>query len=576
MRWENPFFTLELRRRRSRFRLYRIARASAVVVGIPTVVATVASLLGWQLWWMPFLWTAVTAALLVGAAGVGLVGGSQVFGVERMEGTLDNLRLLPLFVSQWLVGKLQYPMLLLLTVPMAAAPGLLVAAIQGIIPISQVLPTLAYLLAMGYFWLLTGAWYHDPAPVRKEREITLAGLGAAIHETGKIGLYMPHILLGMVGPLLALVPSQFDRFGNTAFFTAHVSPWWVIGAALAAGSVVAIANARKALAETPKSLRTASIALWFGYAVDVFLIAGLIGKQSWGAVLLGSVLAWPLMMLIPARSTPQQQQPNRRLEEELAWLEARFPNPVFLANVRFHLGRSSLRKRAFGSLLALLPITVLLAAVFVAGRYAGLGPLVLILEVCAPLLLVPWLCIPPARTVGWWSREQDAAQLTLTPLTSREWVVGQVAANFLANLCRYWNVLLVTGLCLLWLTTTPQWSLAAPGLFGMVTIVTLGLAIHGLPPTQLPSPEIRQSLRRNEIRLIAKGLGLLCLATAALTLGALGDNMPWLGFLAGLLSLAGLFLPLPALRELLNHGSEGLEHLRRGEMVWNAPATAGK
>lgn len=582
MRFENPFFTLELRRKRNRFSLFWTAALPGVVALLPVVIALPLLLAGNHPHWLPLVWTIAVTCLLSGAWFVGMIGGSSIFGAERIHETLDPLRLLPLSSVRWLLWKLQFPLLLVVLLPAAALTGTLLAAVLDIISVERGAETLAYLLAMGTYWVLGSVSLEgfDPSGSlqRKSGQATWRDI---FHAQGVCGLFLPRALLGMTVPLLVFLPGQLNHHGNTRFFMGRVPLWWIIGVALLTVAAMAIVHAHQVLTDTARGEVVGRRIRWWGFGVEFFLFTGPIWWSSNYRFLALVFLLVPLLTLVsPSTNTSAPKTTsNPRLEAELDWLAKRYPNPAFLCNLRFGLGNGSLRRRALHSLFWLLPLAALLCGSYFLGPYSAMGPVRLLLFLCGTLFSIPVTCLCGAtssRTARWWLDERFASQLTLIPLTSQEWVVGQIAASLLINLSRYWNVIFLMAACMVWAGAVTHWGYFVPGLCTMAALLLLAPVCLGYPEQLASSPAIRPIMRTTVTKVLPLTLGFGSLLAAGFVLGSVANGMPWAGWLGALLSLIGMALAILLFQTRLQQWAEALELVRRGEATWQQFQTVRK
>lgn len=573
MAWETPFLTLELRRRSYRFRHFHLAALGSGLVFIPVALAVVGRALHLSEAMAPLVQSMLVVLLSCGAFWAGATAGRAIFTVEWREGTLDDLRLLPISPGVWLTQKLLPAFYLVLLHAGATVPLLLLAVVLDAIPASIALAAVRYAFGLSFLWLAICL------PV--DRTQTQPGASAAqpeagcLVQVGLVALLGPRALLGLGLPLLILGSGPRGQAEQLRFFSGHLSFWLVLGLLLMTAFLAAYGSGSHTLLETARTRVIAYRLAWLGFAVDLPFFLGLGWNHLPARWIAGLLLASSLLSLLPRQRPERQRTVNPHLEAELVWLEARWSNPIFLHDLRRLFRHASMRGWLFRSALGL---TVIVSIVLLLSNAIGWNLLKspgtwggsVVFFIVMPLISVG------AAALGRWNMERlrgEFREKALTPLTSREWLLGRSAAGVLYHLVTVWVLWLAMAMGLVWLCTTPAQRVVIPLLLiGFLIILWMGTATT-FPRTSALDPELDQqlALQRQGVEI---GYWVLFLFSVGLFfVSAVGVTEGWI--VSGLCLLC-LF---PALRLVQNRFEQSVRELdlmRSGAAEWKQPLPGEK
>lgn len=574
MRPENPFFTLEMRRRSRQWRVDTLPLLGAISSSLPAIAALTGAVvesaalrwgqIAWNITCQPSFLFLLVLMIVVG------VCASQVLTEERRRGTLDDLRLLPLSATRWLFWKAQFPLFLIGLLVGSTFPGLFLAGVLAIVPVQAALQTWLFYLAFALYWgavtvsgVLAESFY-APTPQRRHQPADHWKKVAR-----DFGWFFPRLVLGFLVPTVAGVTGLLDSHGNLLVFRSRLPLEWVVVAALAMACLTAFAATREALSETEEVEWWAARMRWLVFAMEAALVLGILIRLPslrW----LSLLLLLPLASFLPfGTAVRRRERPNRWQEAELAWLEARWPNPIFLHDLRRHLGSNSLRGAVLKGALSLVVLAGLIF--FLYGSSTTRSDLLRTLFGLGlfQLFLSSGYTLPALQR---WTQELGSGMLPLlmlSPLRSSEWMTGRIAAGIVCHLCGYWTILVLGTGGMIWLIRTPYWIFLGPGLFAFVTLLVLRSISFGLPGIRFSDPE--QAARQEK----EKNLHSYFFMTMLFIAGGLirlvyGEPLtPRPGETALALSLLCLPLPFLVLRGFFRQAVVNLEQVRCGEAEWD-------
>lgn len=463
MLFDNPFFTCELRqhrRRRSRvvfLLLSGLGLWSVWLVGLLLIGLTVhvVARTPFQLGFINF-----GSLVLLHAAGclaAGSYGGDLVVGRDVRQKTLPALRLLPMRPEQLVAGKIAFPIYIVGVVWSAGVPLYVLAVLLNLASVSE---ALRGLLITGWGGLailaltLLGTSRQTPPPLeaiakwKRGAESTCRGLLV-------IGAGILTLMLAIYG---WSIPDQW------AFFGVRISAW--LPGCLLTG-LLASMIARHGRALLADELATSPIPALAGLAVCYLLLLGAFwhGLPFWGRCLavVGPVLLaiphlWHLRQLTkPGPESTVAVSKSRHKEDawtqgELEWIASRWGNPLLLRDLRVIFRSQSLRRRMLYT--ASSQVLLLVVFYFLVRRFGSS-----VISGAASGFFSP-LMVSTTAVAARWDKERTSGTLPLlllTPLSSREMLIGRLMTSFVVIL----PLLVLPALALIggigWLATTRFW-----------------------------------------------------------------------------------------------------------------------
>ncbi|MCC2672829.1 MAG: hypothetical protein K0Q72_5301, partial [Armatimonadetes bacterium] len=308
----------------------------------------------------------------------------------------------------------------------------------------------------------------------------------------------PEVVRGLVATLATMLiacllvmawgtPDRWPLFGR------RVPVEWVAGPVLAALLATALAVSRERLvgegAERGAAIMAGAClvmlyvaalgALWaplpwwakwpIGVGFPIFLgVADLIGQTSTG----GKSEPHPAQTPAQAPAVPMPSKPSAWAVAELAWIVGRWDNPVLLRDLRGGLRGKSIRQKLLATFLWA-PVSIGLLWLLLKFFSVGIG--------AVATNFFQALLHGGSAAGAFWGKEKKSGSLPLlllSPLTSREILVGRMAASILCTVpALMLSATLFVGM-VVWLTAT-RFPFAAPIALGLAPVLVLEWLVMG-------------------------------------------------------------------------------------------------
>ncbi|MCC2671404.1 MAG: hypothetical protein K0Q72_3875 [Armatimonadetes bacterium] len=389
-------------------------------------------------------------AFLCGTIGWRL--GTSVFGAEQQQHTLEMLRLVSTSPWSWVPQKLLFPVYALALVWAAALPGYLGLVIRGNFLPATLWPGL--LLAGGVGLLLLASGLTVPPervgmprfserllPVAKQLE--LHSLRSVQWWLAWQALHLGYVWIGAASVdqpvryrlhfLFRMVALQADQLF-----------WGMLALYLLCGLTCAWAWANP-VSPAAARLRVGAQLLTVGVGYLLVIAITWVGSLwFWQAIL----VAFPLVQLVRlalerrklARVRRATRRDDPRAQREIAFLKSRWDNPVLIRDLRVSLRGGGLAALFFRQWLVIGVIAGGFSALMLSGPWgAAVGPSFLNILTGFMAVILGWGSFVTLLRLGapasaQWNAERrmrTLPQLLLSPLGSREIVVGRWSASLL-------------------------------------------------------------------------------------------------------------------------------------------------
>ncbi len=400
-------------------------------------------------------------------------GGDRLFGAEQRAGTLMGVLMLPLPPARWLALKLAFPVWGILTTWCVGLPFYVLAVIYqaGMAETAAryvLFPPVLALGALVVLLLLPPDFQERMQKIRSSgggrgalrdpdlsvRMLLAWSLGYALF-AGSIRIFMP--------------PSR-----GIPFYSLRVPEWgfWmVLGACwLAAAWFSALAS----LLVTDEAERRGKIARSVAGIVILVVVLGAFWPMM-NPWVRGIVLVYAAAVAFAMRKGQQRVEDGASVRE-MAWMQARRDDPMFIRDLRVLTRSISLRKTLIvgGGMLVLIALFVPLGATWLFTQQFSWSfhPAGWLLDAYIALVVA---LVTNARAAMFWTRDRSAqtlALLLMTPLSSREVLRGRIDAGL---------VQIAAGLALAVLLAVAGSILALVWGHGLPLLVTLTLlAVAGM------------------------------------------------------------------------------------------------
>lgn len=584
MQIDNPFLTLELRRHR-RQKVWVLLSLGGALLALPLLVVAVLGFFPWyqELTLSPFRWVVFGLTATLGAVAGGYAG-SRIFLAERRAGLMESLRLLPLSSARWLTAKLGFPLLFLLLAAWMALPAYLIAAVLDLLPANQalwewVLP-LGVGLGMIAVQLLGSGGSQNDAPLPQNTPVHLLPRRERLERFRQMSLTLPlQLLLGQTAFLLFL--GRGGMFIPRPFYLTTAPRWLLLAALIAILFVTAWTTALASLSGTELAERRAGYVRWAAVAITLVILVGITwGRGTTRLIMLGSLAVPALIFMVWGQVGMQlKRREDRFAEPELAWLERRWDNALFLRDLRAHTRSRSLRGSVLLSLLvAVIVVGVVVVAATWGSKIAWRGGWGFLIQFFAQLIIQPLVnMLARARTL--WQQDFQRGRLellSLTPIATTDLVRGRAAASIVAHFATSWGALMAVPAGLVWLALAGFGGTLLPALTLIGTIVALNLGSGALAQLQITNPDLVKPYRTRRYRLGLAQFTVGVVAVGLVALGIYGHWQPvwaWVGSCGALLVLP---CSLWVAKALFRLRVEELDLFRAGEATWTGATNIAK
>ena len=374
------------------------------------------------------------AAGCVSAAGY---GGDLVFGREIRHKTLAAVQMLPQGAALFVWRKVTFPFY---AIGIAWSAGIPLYVLAVLLNLATAAEALRGLLITGWTGLavlaltLLGTSGQSPPPLdpieKRMHDMEATCRGLLVSGAGLLVMWLA--LTGWISP---------GRWGFFGLRVPTALPGWVLTGVL---GPLAVSHGRDLLLGELSSYRRPMCLAGAGLAVVYLLALGAFwpGLPLWGRalavvgpVLLGLLNGWQLCRLLrsAAKTGAPVSKPKRKedpwTERELAWIAARWNNPLLLRDLRASLRAQSLRSKLRDSLIGQ---PLLVVVIYFLVKWFGGA----VLSGAASWLLTP-LFSGGGTASAFWNKEKKSGALPLlllTPLSSREILGGRLAASIVLGL----------------------------------------------------------------------------------------------------------------------------------------------
>lgn len=483
---ENPFFTKELRQFRQRRTAVRwwlgcslggmllMAALAALLLGYPDNGTTPVD--EWDIFALVWMLSFPHVVLCLSAASY---GAERLFAAEYKASTLQEVLTLPFSSTAWLVSKYVFPLALFAGAWVLGLPFYLFYVAIKAASWTTVLRLALVPLTMGLGWLALAPLF-PPAYLQTWQDG--AGKGPQdprvreVKLDGFVRVGMAYAIVALVGSLwirgfapwlqwrpfyITMIPEGFLWLGVAVCFV------WAWGQSLAAVVEGSAAGEHRAVA-----FRLSSVALAY------YSVLGL----NWLELEPGRRWLWfgafPLVAMLLSRLGRRGSRERREdafTLRELAWIGARWDNPVLLKDLRTYARASSVTRTAA---LSLVWVSIFAAGVFWASGYMRPGTFG-----SQQILMYGFFGLsgPSKLMAAQWTRERKSSTFVLTlisPLTSAEILWGRLRAGVIYGwLAQSPGAFLILAGAVLWwphlaLMLTPGFLALFP--FGLTCIVVFG------------------------------------------------------------------------------------------------------
>jgi hypothetical protein len=424
----NPFFTREIRqwsRRRLRTLFGGLGCTGALVI-VLLVVITIRLSPDSRHSPLPVAVGTMVSFHAILCALAGAVGGDRIFADEHRHSTLEAALLLPYSAPRWLALKLVFPLFLVALAWGAALPLYVMGRYLE-------LGSLSFLLQLSLLPLLAGAGVLGavmllPPDYQDRLQPDEAGKARRRSEAGRDRRFRGLLLWLLVYLAFFGVWRGLLWWAETLpFYTIRATSLLLQGLVLIPLCAASFVSAVAAVRRDERSERRALLLRLAAFASICVVGVGLYWawmslRARWGVLAaLGALALWELR---PERGWREDPLARR----EIAWMEAKWDNPVFVRDVRAYIRRTPIRRSLLNEAVTwLLAVGVLV--LFERGRAAGFARSSL--SHTGGVMVVSWLRMmtePGGRMAQVWKREKDQqflSQLSLTPLRSGEIIEGR-------------------------------------------------------------------------------------------------------------------------------------------------------